>query len=175
MISMMLSSVANRTIVAASGNVYVADQYGVIQNVSTPADVQSLIDAGCAVLSPPPTDLLGSLLNANFNSTSDQLITFPLASGLKYRVKRIVVCDTTVNGMSTAVGGFYSAASKGGSAIVAASQAYTGLTNPLTALEPTIALPNLILAAGTPLYFSLSTPQGALATADIYVYGDVYE
>jgi len=100
MISMMLSSVANRTIVAASGNVYVADQYGVIQNVSTPADVQSLIDAGCAVLSPPPTDLLGSLLNANFNSTSDQLITFPLASGLKYRVKRIVVCDTTVNGMS---------------------------------------------------------------------------
>ncbi len=172
--SMMLSPVAAKTFVVSSGNVYVADQYGVIQNVNTAQDVLDLQDAGCAVLTPPPTDLLGSLLLANFNTVNDQIITFPLASNIKFRVRRIVACNTTVNGMSTAAGGFYTAASKGGSAIVAAGQVYTGLTNPLTALEPTIALPNLILPAGTPLYLSLTTPQGATAKADIYVYGDTY-
>jgi hypothetical protein len=177
--SMMLSPVPSRTIVVSSGNVYVADQYGVIQNVGTPADQADLIDAGCAVLTPPPTDLLGSLLSANFNvggagAIGDQIITFPLANNVKYRIRRITVCNTTVNGMSTAVGGLYTAAAKAGSAIVANSQVYTGLTNALTALDLTLALPNLILAAGTPLYFSLTTPQGAPARADLYVYGDVY-
>ncbi len=175
MLTMMLSPVANKTFVVSSGNVYVADIYGVIQNVGTPQDVQDLKNAGCAQLTPPPTDLLGILLAANFNSTGDQIITFPLASNLKYRVRRITTCNTTVNGMSTAAGGFYTAPAKGGSAIVAAGQVYTGLTNPLTALDLTIALPNIILPAGTPLYFSLTTPQGAAAHADHYVYGDVYD
>ncbi len=172
--SMMLSSIPNRSFTVSSGNVYVADQYGVIQNVQTPNDQQDLISAGCAVLTPPPTDLLGSLLGANFNVTTDQKITFPLASNSKYRIRRITACNTTVNGMSTAVGGLYTAASKGGSAIVANTQVYTGLTNALTALDLTLALPNLILPAGTPLFFSLTTPQGAAALADLYVYGDVY-
>lgn len=172
--SIMLSSVPNKTYVVSSQNVYVADQYGIITNVQTPNDQQDLINAGCAVLTPPPTDLLGKLLGANFNVTTDQIITFPLASNLKWRIRRISVLNTTVNGMATAVGGFYSAAAKGGSALVANTQVYTGLTNPLTALDLTLALPSLILAAGTPLYFSLTTPHGSAALADIYVYGDVY-
>lgn len=126
------------------------------------------------MLTPPPTDLLGTLLGADFNITTDQIITFPLAGNLKWRIRRITVCNTTVNGMATAVGGLYTAAAKGGSALVANTQVYTGLTNPLTALDLTLALPNLILAAGTPLYFSLTTPHGSAALADIYVYGDVY-
>jgi hypothetical protein len=76
--------------------------------------------------------------------------------------------------MSTAVGGVYTAASKGGSALVANTQAYTGLTNALTALDLTLALPNLILAAGTPLYLSLTTAQGAAATVDLAVFGQVF-
>lgn len=172
--SMMLSVIPARTFVVSSGNVYVADQFGVIQNVSTSADQQDLIDAGCAVLTPTPTNLLGKLLQADFNVVTDQPITFPLASNVKYRITKITVLNTTVNGMGTAAGGLYTGAGKTGSAIVAAGQVYTGLTNPLTALNLTLALPNLVLAAGTLLYFSLTTPQGAAAKADIYVYGDTY-
>lgn len=167
-----LSQIKNATYVAQSGAVYVADKYGVIANVATLQDMADLVSAGCAQLTPPPTDLLGKLLGANFNSTADQQISLTFTG--KYRVKRIVVCNTSVNGMSTAAGGLYSAASKGGSAIVAAGQVYTGLTNALTALELTMALPTLVLAAGTPLFLSLTTPQGAAALADVYAYGDVY-
>ncbi len=132
----------------------------------------SLQAAGVSVLTPPPTDLIGSLRTADFNVTSDQLIA--LTINAKYRVRRISVLATTVNGMSTAAGGVYTATAKGGSAIVAAGQAYTGLTNALTALDLTLALPNLVLVAGTPLYFSLTTGQGAAAHADIFVYGDTF-
>lgn len=170
--SIMLAPAPNRSYVCSSGNVYASDQFAIITGVSLAADVTSLIAAGCALLTPPPTDLLGKLLSANFNTTADQLI--PLGINVKYRVKRIVVLNTSVNGMNTAAGGLYTAAAKAGSAIVAAGQVYTGLTNALTALELTLALPTLVLAAATPLYLSLTTAQGAAATADIYVYGDTY-
>lgn len=170
--TLMLSPIPLQRFTTSAGVVYNADQYGVIVNVATAQDVTDLVSAGCARLNPPPTDLLFSKTGANFNSTADQILT-PTFNG-KVRVKRIVVLNTSVNGMSTAVGGVYTAASKGGSAIVANTQIYTGLTNALTALELTLALPNLVLAAGTSLYFSLTTPQGATATADIYCYGDVY-
>jgi hypothetical protein len=170
--TLMLAPVAGRTHVTNSGTAYLADSNGVIANVATPADVSDLVDAGCAILNPPPTDLIFTLKAANFNTTADQILT-PAFNG-KFRIKRIVVLNTSVSGMSTAVGGFYTAASKGGSGIIANTQVYTGLTNAATALELTLALPNLVLDAGTSLYFSLTTAHGSAATADIYVYGDVY-
>ncbi len=170
--SLMLAPAANTTYVTTSGQTYLSNSYAVIASIQTVQDRTDLIAAGCAIHSPPPTDLLFTLRGANFNVTSDQLLT-PTFNG-KFRIKRIVVLNTSLNGMSTAAGGFYTAPAKGGSAIVAAGQVYTGLTNALTALELTLALPNLALVAGTPLYFALTTTQGAAATADIYVYGDVY-
>jgi len=170
--SLMLAPAANATYVTTSGQAYLSNGHAVINNIQTMQDQTDLIAAGCAILSPPPTDLLFTLRSANFNVTSDQILT-PTFNG-KFRVKRIVVINTSLNGMSTAVGGFYTEASKGGSAIVAAGQVYTGLTNALTALELTLALPSVAFVAGTPLYFSLTTAQGAAATADLYVYGDVY-
>lgn len=170
--SIMLAPVGGMKFTTSTGTVYTADQYGIIQNVTSTTDRSDLVAAGCAILNPPPTDLLFTLKSANFNTTADQLFS-PTFNG-KARIKRIVALNTSLNGMSTAVGGIYTAAAKGGSAIVANSQVYTGLTNALTALELTIALPNLVLVAGTPLYLSLTTPQGAAATADLYGYGDVY-
>lgn len=170
--SLMLAPAANATYVTTSGQAYLSNGYGVINNIQTTQDQTDLVAAGCAILSPPPTDLLFTLRAANFNATTDQILT-PTFNG-KFRVRRIVVINTSLNGMSTAVGGFYTATSKGGSAIVAAGQVYTGLTNALTALELTLALPNLAFVAGTPLYFALTSAQGAAATADIYVSGDVY-
>jgi hypothetical protein len=170
--SLMLAPAANATYVTTSGQAYLSNGYGVINNIQTTQDQTDLVAAGCAILSPPPTDLLFYLRAANFNVTTDQILT-PTFNG-KFRAKRIVVINTSVNGMSTAAGGVYTAASKGGSAIVSTGQIYTGLTNALTALELTLALPNLAFVAGTPLYFALTTAQGAAASADIYVYGDVY-
>lgn len=166
----VLSPVPYKTFSVSSGNVYVADQFGIIASVVSTADQAELVAAGCATLNPNPTDLLGKLLGANFNVTTDQEI--PLNNSIRFRITRIVVLNTTVPGMGTAAGGLYTLASKAGTAIVAAAQVYTGLTNAATALNLTVAVPNLVQAPASRLFFSLTTPQGAAALADIYVYGD---
>lgn len=171
--ALMLSPITGKSFTASSGNIYTANDKGVIYDVLSEADVRDLVAMGCAKLSPPPTDLLFKLEGANFNVTTDQILT-PSFNG-KFRIKRIVVLNTSVNGMSTAVGGFYTGAGKSGTTIVANTQVYTGLTNAATAIELTLAAASAVLAAGTSLYLSLTTPQGAAATADIYVYGDVYD
>jgi len=76
--------------------------------------------------------------------------------------------------LTTAAGGFYTAAAKGGTALVAAGQAYSALTAANLAMECTLNAAADWWAAGTPVYLSLATAQGAAATADVYVYGDVY-
>lgn len=173
---LMLSPVPNQKFKVTSGNVYTADSNGVIAAVAAGQDTTDLIAMGCSFGNSQPPDLLFKLLSANFNSTGDQQLT-PYFQG-KYRIRRITVDNTTVPGMSTAVGGIYTATAKGGTAVVAASQAYTGLTNATTALDLTLALPNLILPppvnlSSQPLYLSLTTAQGAPALADVRVYGDV--
>jgi hypothetical protein len=171
--TVLLAPVASREYVTTSGAVYLSDKNQLIVSTTMSSqDRDDLKAAGCFVLTPPPTDLLGYIKSANFNATADQAVN--LLINAKYRIRRITALNTSVNGMSTAVGGVYTAAAKGGSAIVANTQAYTGLTNALTALDLTLALPNLVLAAGTPLYLSLTTAQGAPATADIAVYGDTF-
>jgi hypothetical protein len=41
-------------------------------------------------------------------------------------------------------------------------------------LDLMVATPNTLLPAGTSLYLSLTTPQGAPATADFWVYGQAF-
>jgi hypothetical protein len=169
--TLMLSPLANKTFVTSAGVVYVADTNAVIANVATPADVADLVTAGCAVLQPPPTDLLFTLKSANMNSTADQIL-IPTFQG-KFRIKRIVITNASIS-LDTAAGGFYPAASKGGTAVVAAGQVYSALTAATKALEATLNNASAVLAAGTSIYLSLTTGQGAAAIADVYVYGDVY-
>jgi hypothetical protein len=119
----------------------------------------------------PATEQCGSLLGANMNSTADQVIpiSFPSAN---YRIDSILVTNPSVS-LTTAVGGIYPAASKAGVAIVANSQAYSGLTSATANTAGNLLA--LTLASSTTafnlkgLYFSLTTPQGAAATADIRV------
>jgi hypothetical protein len=169
--NMMLAPVANQSIVTSGGTVYTANNYGVIYNVSTVQDVLDLQAAGCLTLTGYLPDLLFTLKGANFNANTDQQLTAYFSG--KWRAKRIVITNASIS-LTSAVGGFYTAASKGGSALVANTQVYSSLTTALLALEATLALPSLVLAPGTPLYLSLTTPQGGGATGDIYVYGDVY-
>lgn len=119
--------------------------------------------------------ILGKLTAANFNTTADQEIAISLPTGFtKYRVNAIFAYSPSTS-MTTAVGGVYTAASKGGFALVAASQAWSTLTNntPSTAgslLTATLSDFTHYLNASS-LFFSLSTPQGSAATADIVVIG----
>ena len=119
--------------------------------------------------------LLGSLIAANFNSTADQIITI-FDNPAKYIVRRIIVTNASTS-LTTAAGGVYTAVSKGGTAIVAAAQAYTSLTASTLFLDLTLSATgnaSTTVKSSIPnLYLSLTTAQGAAATADVYVYGDI--
>ncbi len=120
------------------------------------------------------TRLIGKLIGANMNVTTDQAITirdltdYPSDS---YIVEYIVITNASIS-LTTAAGGFYTAASKGGSAIVAAAQAYSALTGATKFIKATLAGTALTdVLTGATLYLSLTTGQGAAATADVYVFG----
>lgn len=117
---------------------------------------------------PASSGVLGSLASANFNTTADQPITI---NASKYIIRKIVVTNCSAN-LTLAVGGFYTATSKGGTAIVAAIQVYTALTGATKYLEATLQnLATDVLTAGT-LYLSLTAAQGGAALCDAYVLGD---
>lgn len=118
--------------------------------------------------------LLGQLIGANMNSTSDQQIVI-FSAPAKYIIRRIVATNASIS-LTTAVGGIYPAVSKGGTAIVANTQVYSGLSASGKFVDLTVA--SGYTSGGDVLtvksiYLSLTTPQGAAATADIYVYGDI--
>jgi hypothetical protein len=118
--------------------------------------------------------LLGELISANMNSTADQQIVI-FSAPAKYIIRRIVVTNASVS-LSTADGGVYPQISKGGTAIVAAGQAYSGLTASTKFIDLTIASGYTsggdILTAKS-IFLSLTTAQGTAATADVYVFGDI--
>ena len=114
--------------------------------------------------------LLGELIGANMNSTGDQQIVI-FSAPAKYIIRRIVATNASLS-LTTAVGGIYTAVSKGGTAVVANSQAYSTLSASTKFLDLTLAS-NTDYRTATSLYLSLTTPQGAAATADIFVYGDI--
>lgn len=114
--------------------------------------------------------LLGSLISADFNVTTDQAI--PIAAA-KYIVRRIIVTNASIS-LTTAAGGVYPAVSKAGTPLVAATQVYSSLTaaakyRDLT-LETIVGTDTYALAN---LYLSLTTAQGAAATGDIFIFGDI--
>lgn len=114
--------------------------------------------------------VLCSIRAANFNTTADQACTIP-ASITAWAPTQILV--TNCSGTMTLVaGGIYPAASKGGTPLVAAAQAYSALTTSAFVLVTT-------LAAGiatnrytiNTVYLSLTTGAGSAATCDFYVIG----
>jgi hypothetical protein len=144
-----------------------------IMGATSPSAVFQFPESGWQAYAPAEIQC-GRLLAANFNSTSDQpiYITVPSSS---YMLDTISVSNASIS-LTTAAGGIYSAASKGGVALVANTQAYSTLTAPGndasgSALNLTIATAgqNNQLDLNT-MYFSLTTSQGAAATADVRVY-----
>lgn len=113
--------------------------------------------------------LLGLLKSANFNTTDDQPITI-LSN--RYILRRIIVANASAN-LTLAAGGFYTAASKGGTAIVAVTQVYTALSVASKFLDVGLAaILGTDVRTETALYLSLTTAQGSAVTADLFIFGD---
>jgi len=109
--------------------------------------------------------LLGVKLGADMNSTADQGIK--LIGGKKFLVKNIIVTNASVSLTTAADGDVNSEVSEGGVAL-GNQVAFSGLVNPEDYLDMAI---NTKTVTGKEVFFSLDTGQGALATADIYIYG----
>ncbi len=116
---------------------------------------------------------LASLIGANMNATTDQPFNphFDLTLG-NFSVSKILATNASIS-LTTAAGGIYTAAAKGGTAIVAAAQAYSGLTLATSLLGLTIATAGSGSTFNVVPILSLTTAQGAAATADLYLIGTI--
>lgn len=108
------------------------------------------------------------LEGADMNSTSDQRFT-KVGRFNAFRLNSIFATNGSIS-LTTAVGGIYPTTAKGGTALVANSQVWSGVTGATPIATLTVA------GAGsttrhtlTDIYLSLTTPQGAAATCDIYI------
>lgn len=119
---------------------------------------------------PGVEQVLFRLVGANMNVTTDQSFS-PIGNQapISYVITRIRAVNASVS-LSLAAGGIYTAASKGGNAIVAAAQAYSTLTGATIGLDLTVAAVGAGLQTVTPI-LSLTTAQGSAATADFYIFG----
>lgn len=122
--------------------------------------------------------MLFRLRNADMNSTGDQVFT-RLFAGVRYKITRIIAVLRNPVNAGAAVGGIYTAAAKGGTALVANTQTYTPLATQYTSrtLTLTTAANDQVLADGTfsgsNLYLSLTTADGVGGIADFYIFGIV--
>lgn len=58
---------------------------------------------------------------------------------------------------------------RGGTALAAVRQVYSSVPAPVLALDCAITAGAVVLPAGTPIYLSLTTAQGAAVTAGLYI------
>jgi hypothetical protein len=108
------------------------------------------------------------LLGADFNSTADQPVSIPFPPGLSRAIPRRIVISNASVPVDAAIGGIYSGAGKTGCEIVPATQMYPGLTSSLSYVDAAVQNCGALLSVqSNPIYFSLTTPQGVAATADI--------
>lgn len=128
---------------------------------------------------PAAERVLASGRSYNFNTVLDQPITIPQRI-TAFQLTGILVANASVS-LTTAAGGFYPAANKSGTPIVEAAQTYSMLTNNTLILRATLSslgqntrfsASNLSSIANfLAIWLSLTTPQGSLATADVYLLG----
>lgn len=121
-----------------------------------------------------PGVLTATLVAADFNSTADQAITILYPPGFtRFMMNNLLISHASV-ALTTSVGGFYTATSKGGVAIVAAGQTYAAITSTAentngNALNCSITNTNTQSYNVSTVYLSLTVPQGTAATADVSV------
>lgn len=128
---------------------------------------------------PTATRVLAKTTGINLNTSNDQPIAIPQRI-TAFVLTGILITNASTS-LTTAVGGFYPQPAKAGVAIVPAIQTYAMLTNSSLILWATLSsfgqntrfsASNLGSIAGyLDIWFSLTTPQGGVASADIYLVG----
>jgi hypothetical protein len=161
----------------SSGNVYTADAFGFIPyslDQLPKGDAVDMLNMGCIPFIPQH---LGHTIGVDFNSTADQDIDINVPAGVKFRITRATVVNST-NPLDKAVGGIYTAPNKGGNMIVPATQSYAAIIGEHIALDLVMHSPESTWTwseTDVPCFFlSLTTPQGIQASADVYLWGDVF-
>lgn len=111
---------------------------------------------------------------ANMQSTADQSFT-KLGTFTNYIITKVVAVNKTGGTSVACVGGIYTAAAKGGSALVAAAQSWLNLTALGKIVDGTIAaVVGTDIQTATPI-LSLTTGSTAASTADILIFGQVLD
>lgn len=158
----------------ASKNFIVGSQW--FDNSVTPATVYVCVDntTGAAQWKRIPPGAVGWIIGADMNSTADQAFNFAVPATARLSLRSIVATNGSIS-LTTAAGGVYPAASKGGTAIVANTQVFTALTGTAaTKVNLTLAsAANTTAYLATGIYLSLTTGQGAAATADLFIFADI--
>ena len=108
------------------------------------------------------------LMNADLNSTADQIF-IPAFTFTTFIIREILVTQAS-GAISLATGGIYTAASKGGTAIVSAAQSWSGLTSSVKTVTPTLGGTATDLRTGS-LYLSLTAAMGSAGTANFFIMG----
>ena len=115
--------------------------------------------------------LLGSAMGVNLNSATnvDTAIAM-IDTPTKFRVRAVAMTNGSIN-PTTARFTINTAVSAGGTAVVTAVT--PSLSSSAVVQDLSIASTNVITGTGN-LYLNLTTAQGAAATVDVYIYGDIY-
>lgn len=173
----------------------VADLTAVMAVTANTLSLNGLIGGGAVVVPNPTTTtattqaatakwvadrgspvLIGTLIGANLNTTADQAITLDLRGNTRWfgtgnstAIGSIILTNASGT-VTTAVGGLYTAAAKGGTALVPNTQAWstaatTGLVRTAWSTTPASTVWTV-----TAIYLSLTTPEGSAKTGDIYIY-----
>jgi hypothetical protein len=109
----------------------------------------------------------------DFQLTTDQALTKQFA-GTNYVITKILAIRKTGGATVACAGGIYTAAAKGGSALVAATQSWIGLSGAGKITDATLgALLATDAQSASPLYLSLTTGSTAAVTGDVLVFGVV--
>jgi hypothetical protein len=174
-----LNGVAINSTTTGSGIIVVGGKTLNVQNslaiAGADGGLWTLPGNGGQVASLPQMGTLEFTLSAaNFNSTADQPITITLPTGrTRYQLLAVIVSNPSIS-LTTAVGGIYTAAAKGGVAVVGAGTVYSTLTTNTAGTSGSLFSPGITNSTtafynSATLYFALTTAQGAAATADITI------
>lgn len=116
---------------------------------------------------------LFALRSADMTLTSDQAFT-KVGSFTNYAVTSIWANRKTGAGSVACAGGIYTAATKGGDALVSAVQSWVTLAANKVVQATLAALVGTNLETATPI-LSLTTGSSAALTADIFIFGVVLD
>lgn len=113
---------------------------------------------------------------ADFAVTTDQAFTWLIATPSLYVIRRVIARRVSGAFSVACLGGVYDAASKGGNALVAATQTWAALTGAGKIVDASLAaITGTAIVTASTIYFALSTANSATMTSDIYLFVDVLD